>query len=238
MKKFKMFGLTLLLMFVGLFSVSAADDDVDVLPTFSDNITNGEVTYTNEAGTDFSYQIVKVKESDFSSIESDVESLMTSLEEKTTKLEEAIDGGDEAEIEAASQEYINVVEQLIQKFATVASYNDANWNHVGTAKSGKIAVDVKDAADDDVYVVWIKSDEIPFNSGVSLGAYYDKDGIVNVPTVTPSESDNQKVVTATTSNVKNPKTGVNLPIAAGIVFASVAGISVYVIRRNKLFKQI
>lgn len=108
------------------------------------------------------------------------------------------------------------------------------------ATSGEISVDMTDANDDDVYVVWIKSDEYQdlSDDSVLIGEIYTKDGVL-APTL-PDDTEIPTVPTDTKKeeNVKNPKTGVDMPIALGVSAIALAGAAMFIVCKKQLFKQL
>ena len=129
---------------------------------------------------------------------------------------------------------------FIQKVApyTVDSMTDVS----GTETAGEITVDMTGANEDDVYVVWIKSADYSdlSDDSVLIGEIYTKDGVIapeipsdiEVPTVNPTTPEAPK------EEIKNPKTGVNMPIAIGIGVVVLASVGMIMISKKKLFKQL
>lgn len=261
-----MLGFAFVLMFASVFSVSAADD-LGVMPTFSEKIIDGKITYEDKSGLGFYYQFVKIKESSFASISADVEVIINKMttdveayDEAASEMEskkeilDAIDPSDTTAYEAALKEYedaedaadailANVVKDLedyMAKVSTVANYDNTKWINVNGGNSGTINVDTTDFADDDMYILWIKSDVLSgINGGIFADSIYTNDGVISVPSIdSTTDDDKANVSVKKDAGIKNPKTGVDLPIVFGALIIIVASVCIYVIRKNSLFKQI
>ena len=265
-KRIKMLGFAFVLMFASVFSVSAADD-LGVMPTFSEKIIDGKITYEDKSGLGFYYQFVKIKESSFASISADVEVIINKMttdveayDEAASEMEskkeilDAIDPSDTTAYEAALKEYedaedaadailANVVKDLedyMAKVSTVANYDNTKWINVNGGNSGTINVDTTDFAADDMYILWIKSDVLSgINGGIFADSIYTNDGVISVPSIdSTTDDDKANVSVKKDAGIKNPKTGVDLPIVFGALIVIVASVCIYVIRKNSLFKQV
>ena len=129
---------------------------------------------------------------------------------------------------------------FIQK---VAPYTVDSMTKVESAETtGEIAIDMTDASEDDVFIVWLQSDEYSEFSkdNVLIGDVYTKDGAltpvipddIEVPTVNPSTPDVSK------EEIKNPKTGVSMPVALGFSVVALAGAGMFIVCKKQLFKQL
>lgn len=249
MKKLKMFGFAFALMLAGMFSASALEFGGSI------DTTNGKLSYTKEANEGFAYQFVKITGAQFTPVKaetvkaiSDLETAVnnfTAAEAKVQKLEEAgITSGDEYvaacdEAADASVKVLDAMDALNAVVSSVANYDDAKWIDVtGTQTSGELDVDVTGLQDDDVYVLWIKDVDTDM---IMLGEIFTNDGVIDVPAVDDNKVDNATnnvTPTKTATTVKNPKTGINLPIAAGVVVIALAGAVIGLICKQRLSKQI
>lgn len=235
MGKIKMFGFAFLLMFVSIMGTSALE--------LGDGISkDGKITYTKEADETFSYQVVKVEASKLDTIEAQAETLtekMLSDLDAFNKAYEEFEADDtNSDLEDAYNEALETLKKDMDDMnalvATIGNYG-TSWTEVsGTSTSGTIDAGVLGA--DEAYIVWVKSDDLAsiVTDGVMVGGIYTEDSVINVPTdVTDVDTavNVPKKENKTTNNVKNPKTGVNLPIAGGIVVIALAGAGIYAIRK-------
>ena len=234
MKKIKMFGFAFLLMFVSIMGTNALElgDDIS---------SDGKITYTKEALETFSYQIVKVDVSKLASIEAQAETLTEKMLADLETFERAYEDFEADDTNSDLENAYNKALETLKKdmdelnalVATIGNHG-SNWTEVSeNSTSGTIDAGVLGA--DEAYIVWIKSDYFVdvVTDGIMVGGLYTQDNVINVPTdVTGSD------VGITTSkkgsqitNVKNPKTGVDLPIAGGILVIVLASAGICAIRK-------
>ncbi len=270
MKKLKMFGFTLMAMFVGIIGASALE--------LGDTISaDGKLTYTKEADETFSYQIIRVSADNWATVSSDVATMLVSVEANTAQLEqdmasyenavkiyekalaayEADDStANKTELEIAEADmnaaysYVELsMQELRNSFNKTMNYVKqvapvGNMTEVNdSALTGEIAIDMTGAEADDIYIVWLKSDEykVLADDGILLGEIYTPSGqlMPTLPgdTTVPTLPDTMNNKTPN-ENIENPKTGVSMPIAAsaGIVALAIAG--TVVVSKKRLFKQL
>lgn len=261
MKKVKMFGFTLMLMFVCAFGADAME--------ISGKASDGKVSYTKDANENISYQVSRMAFDAWSDIKGDITTgvkELNSLANKAAKsgedYEKAADtyGDDSNEALAAldiyKRDYQAVLDKLSglgQHLATIAA-PASNFTAL-TANSGEITLPAK-VNDDDAYVIWYKDADLVNLDG---GAATDTDGNevyvfdvvtndgvfdvnlddeVSTPTIPDNSNNNVSSDKENVSTVSNPKTGVNMPIALGLSVIILAFISIAVIRKSKFIKNI
>ena len=237
-----MFGFAFLLMFVCVMGTSALELGEDVSK-------DGKLTYNKEASETFSYQVVKVEVSKLDAIEANAEALAKKIETDTAAFEKAYEEFEADDTNSDLEDAFNAALEALKKdmddwnalVATAGKYG-TSWNEVSSNNtSGTIEVGVP--SETEAYILWVKSDDYTAltTDGIMAGGIFTKDSSIDVPTdvtdptITP---DTKKDEVQNTNNVKNPKTGVNLPIALGIATIALAGLGVYVIRKTSAFKQI
>lgn len=271
MKKLKMFGFTLMAMLVGIASTSAVELGGSISTdgklaytkeadeTFSYEViriskaewdsVSGEVASNLEKVANNTEQLEK----DYASYENAVrvyESALQDYNDSQTEENKTILDMAEADMNACL-DYIEISLNELKSSMTVAMasikkvapYTSSMTEVSGTETTGEITVNMDGAAEDDVFVVWIKSDDygVLSDDNVLIGEVYTKDGIlapelpsdVEIPT-TPTNNETAK----TEENVKNPKTGVSMPVALGFGIVALAGAGMFIVCKKQLFKQL
>ena len=271
MKKLKMFGFTLMAMLVGIVSTSAvelggsisADGKLSYTKSADETFAYQVIRITQEEWNTVSNDVqtsLKLLEDSTKQLEKDYNSYVNAVniyndsvkayEDNPTDENKTIMEMAEADMNAFESYMMQTLEILktnmtstmnfIQK---VAPYTVDSMTKVESAETtGEIAIDMTDASEDDVFIVWLQSDEYSEFSkdNVLIGDVYTKDGAltpvipddIDVPTVNPTPETPKK------ENVKNPKTGVSMPVALGFSVVALAGAGMFIVCKKQLFKQL
>lgn len=271
MKKLKMFGFTLMAMLVGIVSTSAvelggsisADGKLSYTKSADEIFAYQVIRITQEEWNTVSNDVqtsLKLLEDSTKQLEKDYNSYVNAVniyndsvkayEDNPTDENKTIMDMAEADMNAFESYMMQTLEILktnmtstmnfIQK---VAPYTVDSMTKVeGSETTGEITIDMTDASDDDVFIVWLQSDEYSEFSkdNVLIGDVYTKDGAltpvipddIDVPTVNPTPETPKK------ENVKNPKTGVSMPVALGFSVVALAGAGMFIVCKKQLFKQL
>ena len=271
MRKLKMFGFTLMAMLVGIVSTSAlelgtsisTDGKLSYTKSADETFAYQVIRITQEEWNTVSNDVqtsLKLLEDSTKQLERDYNSYVNAVniyndsvkayEDNPTDENKTIMDMAEADMNASKSYIMQTLEILktnmtstmnfIQK---VAPYTVDSMTKVeGSETTGEITIDMTDASEDDVFIVWLQSDEYSEFSkdNVLIGDVYTKDGAltpvipddVEVPTVNPSTPDVSK------EEIKNPKTGVSMPVALGFSVIALAGAVMFIVCRKQLFKQL
>ena len=272
MKKLKMFGFTLMAMLVGIVNISAlelggsisTDGKLSYSKASDEQFAYQVVRITKAEWDTISADV----QTGLEKIEANTEQLQKDFEGYNNAVKVFEKAKEEYEADADNEEkklaydvaladmnaYVDYVTislnelkssmtsmmNVIQKVApyTVDSMTEVSGNET----TGEITVDMTGANEDDVFVVWIKSDEYSefSDDNVLIGEIYTKDGVitpeipsdVEVPTVNPTAPESPK------EEIKNPKTGVSMPVALGAGVIALAGAGMFIVSKKKLFKQL
>ena len=272
MKKLKMFGFTLMAMLVGIVNISAlelggsisTDGKLSYSKTLDEQFAYQVIRITKAEWDTISADV----QTGLEKIEANTEQLQKDFEGYNNAVKVFEKAKEEYEADADNEEkklaydvaladmnaYVDYVTislnelkssmtsmmNVIQKVApyTVDSMTEVSGNET----TGEITVDMTGANEDDVFVVWIKSDEYSefSDDNVLIGEIYTKDGVitpeipsdVEVPTVNPTTPESPK------EEIKNPKTGVSMPVALGAGVIALAGAGMFIVSKKKLFKQL
>lgn len=165
-------------------------------------------------------------------------------EENKSALDEAQSAYDEANNMVTNFIFTDAMADIFKFISnTVAQYvpyDEQNWTPY-TDKTGEITIDNASMEDGYVYVLWLKGVDNTTGTPVeftTLGGMFEKnDGQIVKPEI-PELSTDVNTPSQTTNNVKNPKTGVVMPIALGASVIVIAGLSLVIIRKKQLFKQL
>lgn len=271
MKKLKMFGFTLMAMLVGIVSTSAlelggsisADGKLSYTKSADEIFAYQVIRITQEEWNTVSNDVqtsLKLLEDSTKQLEKDYNSYVNAVniyndsvkayEDNPTDENKTIMDMAEADMNAFESYMMQTLEILktnmtstmnfIQK---VAPYTVDSMTKVeGSETTGEITIDMTDASEDDVFIVWLQSDEYSEFSkdNVLIGDVYTKDGAlapvipddIEVPTVNTTPETSKK------ENVKNPKTGVDMPIALGLSVIVLASVGMFLVHKKQSFKQL
>ena len=281
MKKLKMFGFTLMAMFVGIMSTNAF-----TLSSLGEN-----VTFTKESANEkFAYEVVKIESADWSTEKQEelngyiaqYNTYSANLNEGATKYPDELKAYEDAKkayetsatvenkeaMEKAATDlqgcvsYISMaktnMKSVVEKMGALLGYDlfDNDALITPTETTGKIDLGTPYDATA-VYVVYVKNECFSaFNSFsvMPFAAYQNGDNLMKdldtttipelrqefeLPEMPSVDSDKENVSTTDKKeDVKNPKTGVNMPVALGVSVLALAGAVMFIVCKKQSFKQL